>query len=387
MNICMLSWEYPPRIVGGISRHCHGLARALARRGHRIHLVTLEFPGAPEFEEQDGVKIYRVRIEVGHPSFLSWVLLFNHFMEKKVGSLARDVDFDLIHAHDWLVALAGIASKTFLGKPLVMTIHSTEEGRSQGIHTPDSSTLQGLEWWGTYEAKRLIVTTQAMRHEVLGQFHLPVEKVDTIPNAVDVEGFQVDVDASEVKRSLGLRGSEHLVLFVGRLTSQKGVEHLIDAFPVVLHSHPDARLVIIGDGYMLEELRSRAESRGVGSATLFTRFVSDEDLVPLLKSADVQVVPSIYEPFGIAALEGMAAGTPVVASSVGGLREVIQHGKTGVWVNPRDPSSIAWGIKSILSDRQYASRLVRNAKRQIEHRFNWDAVAAETERCYERAVH
>jgi len=386
MNICMLTWEYPPRIVGGIARHCFGLARALTRIGHSVYVVTLDFPGAPQYEESDGVKIYRILIELGHPNFIVWTLLFNHFMEKRVAMLSRNVKFDVIHAHDWLVAPVSISSKHYLKAPLISTIHSTEVGRSHGLHNPDSYLIDGIEWWLTYESKRVIVTSSSMKNEVEGHFRLPSWKIDVIPNAIDASKYEITIDRALVKRRFGIDPSERIILFVGRLVPQKGVEYLIMAAPKILSEHPEARVVIVGDGWSKDQLWNLAVSTGCQHKITFLGFLSDQDLIELTLSSDVLVVPSIYEPFGIVALEGMAAGVPVVASNTGGLAEIIEHDKTGFLAYKESPDSIAWGVNKILSDPGYASWLVQNAKRKIREVYSWNAVAKRTVETYEKAL-
>ena len=385
MRICMVTWEFPPRIVGGIARHCYGLSRALAKKGHEVHLITLDFPGAPLYEEVDGVKVYRTKVELGHPDFIVWTLIFNHFMEKRVALISREVDFDVIHVHDWLTAPAGISSKHYLNRPLISTMHSTEVGRAQGLHTPDSYLIDGFEWWLTYESKRIIVASYSMKREIEDHFRLPPEKIDVIPNAVDVEQYQRNVDREAIRARYMIGGHERLVLFVGRLVPQKGVEHMIRAVPMVLKEHPEAIFLIVGEGWSKSYLESLTRSLGCESRVRFLGFLPDRDLVELTISADVLVVPSSYEPFGIVALEGMAAGVPVVASNTGGLSEIIEHDRTGVLVYPGDPRSIAWGINRVLSDKEYSKYLIQNAKRRIAEIYSWDVVAEKTLKVYEAA--
>ncbi len=385
MDICMLTWEYPPRIVGGIARHCEGLAKTLAKMGHTVHVITLDFPGAPQYEEVEGVKIHRTSVELGHPSFIAWVFIFNHFMEKKIAMISKEVKFDVIHIHDWLVALAGIATKHYLRLPLVLTLHSTEVGRTSGFSNPDSYLIDGVEWWATYESKRVIVTSNSMKREVEEHFHLPQSKIDVIPNAIDTSKYEVKVDREAVKRRYGIAPDERIVLFVGRLVPQKGVEYLIKATSKIVNSHPNARIVIVGDGWMKDHLWNLTISSEHKHKISFLGFLSDSELVELTLSSDVLVVPSVYEPFGIVALEGMAAGVPIVASNIGGLAEIIEHDKTGVLVYAGDPNSIAWGVNRILSDSKYASWLVENAKRKVREVYSWDAVARRTAEVYEKS--
>jgi len=373
--------------VGGLARHCWGLSRALARKGIEVHIITLEFPDTPLEEEVDGVKVHRVKIEIGNPNFLVWVLLFNHFMEKKAGLLTQEVgEFDIIHVHDWLTTLAGISLKHTLNKNLVLTLHSTEIGRSGELSSPDSSTKDSIEWWGTYEAKYVITVSDSLRSEVIGHFKVPEWKVVAIPNGIDIYVFKRNVDRNRVRARYGVEPNDKLILTVGRLVPQKGFHFLIQAIPKVLMKHPNVKLVIVGDGWMRSQLEDLIRGLGLMGKVITTGFISDSELIDLYLSADVLVVPSLYEPFGMVALEGMAAGLPVIVSSVGGLRQIVEHDKTGVWVYPGDINSIAWGIDYVLSNPDHARMLANNAKRKAKEVFSWDAVAERTIEVYKRAI-
>jgi glycogen(starch) synthase len=381
----MVTWEYPPRIVGGIARHCEGLAKALSEQGHEVHVFTLDFPGAPDYEELEGIKIYRTRSEVGHPNFLTWVLLFNHFIEKRMADIGRRVNFDVLHVHDWLTATATINFKHFSGKPMIFTAHSTENGRS-GLHIPDSFTIDGLEWWSTYEANKIIVASGSMKGEVCGHFHLPDSKVEIVPNGINTSKYDVAVDRGAVRGRFGVQPHEKLILCVGRLVPQKGIEYLLQAVPRVAQRRPEAKFIIVGDGWYRDHLEWVANTTGQRWRITFTGFIPDWDLVALTKSADVLVVPSIYEPFGIVALEGMVAGVPVVASQVGGLTEFIEHDRTGVLTYSRNPESIAWGIDRVLSNQGHADWLVKNARELVQKTYSWEAIAKKTSGVYEEVI-
>lgn len=382
MKIGMLTWEYPPRIVGGIASHCLGLARALADLRHEVHIFTLDFPGTPAYEEtEEGVKIHRVASELGHPNFLTWVLLFNHFIEKRIADVSQNVKFAVLHVHDWLTAPSGIAFKRSIGKPMVLTMHSTEHGRS-GVHNPDSSTIDGLEWWAAYEASKVITTSDSMKSEVCGHFRLPWEKVEIIPNAVDSDKYHGSVERGAVRARYGVQPHEKLVLSVGRLVPQKGIEYLIRAVPNVVRRFPEAKFVIVGEGWYRDHLQYLAGTTGQAWRINFTGFIPDHELIALTMSADVLAISSIYEPFGIVALEGMAAGVPVVASQVGGLAEIIDHDKTGVLVYSRNPDSLAWGIKHVLSNPDHARWLVQNARETAQKAYSWKAIAKRTVNLY-----
>jgi len=385
MRICLLSWEFPPRIVGGISRHVFGLAKSLAKMKNEVVVVTLDFPGVPDYEEIEDFKVYRSRTEVGHPNFLTWAFLFNHFLEKELAKAHKDVDFDLIHIHDWLVAPAGVSFQHLMNKPLICTMHSTEHGRS-GLHNPDSYMIDGMEWWACYESSKVIVTSQSMKGEICGHFNLSGEKVDVIANGVDSEKYDINIDRRDVRRSFGVKDHEKLILFVGRLVPQKGVEYLIQAIPRISGRFPEAKFIIVGEGWMRSHLEWLADQSDQRWRINFTGFISDNDLIALTKSADVMVIPSVYEPFGIVALEGMAAGVPVVASQVGGLAEVIEHNKTGVYAYSRNPDSIGWGVERVLSDPGYRDWLVKNGYEKVRTQFSWTAVAEHTMDVYKRVL-
>jgi glycogen(starch) synthase len=386
MKIGTLSWEFPPRVVGGIARHCEGLAKAQVQQGHDVYLFTLDFPGSPSYEEMGGIKVYRASTELGHPNFLTWVLLFNHFLSKKMADLIKLVDFDVMHVHDWLAAFSGITFKHYTKKPMVLTVHSTEVGRAQGLHSPDSFSINGIEWWATYEADRVIVCSHSMKDEICNHFNLPEKKVDIIPNAIDSSKYQIPVDRGTIRQRYGVGWGEKLILCVGRLVPQKGVEYFIRAIPQIARSHPEAKYIIVGEGWSRDILEAEAKATGHANKIRFTGFVSDKEVINLMASADALIVPSIYEPFGIVALEGMATGVPVVASKVGGLAEVIEHEKTGLFVYPRNIDSIAWGIDKILSDPDHARWLTENAKDKLHKAYSWEAVAMKTVEVYKKVV-
>jgi glycogen(starch) synthase len=386
MKIGTLSWEFPPRVVGGIARHCEGLAKAQVQQGHDVYLFTLDFPGSPSYEEMGGIKVYRASTELGHPNFLTWVLLFNHFLSKKMADLIKLVDFDVMHVHDWLAAFSGITFKHYTKKPMVLTVHSTEVGRAQGLHSPDSFSINGIEWWATYEADRVIVCSHSMKDEICNHFNLPEKKVDIIPNAIDSSKYQIPVDRGTIRQRYGVGWGEKLILCVGRLVPQKGVEYFIRAIPQIARSHPEAKYIIVGEGWSRDILEAEAKATGHANKIRFTGFASDKEVINLMASADALIVPSIYEPFGIVALEGMATGVPVVASKVGGLAEVIEHEKTGLFVYPRNIDSIAWGIDKILSDPDHARWLTENAKDKLHKAYSWEAVAMKTVEVYKKVV-
>jgi len=382
----MLSWEYPPRIIGGLARHVEGLSSALTELGHELHVITLDFPGAPLEEQTENLWIHRVAVNVPAPTFHTWVLLFNHFFEKRVGQLAKEFGRpDVVHFHDWLTVPSGVAVKHLLRAPSVMTFHSTEASRSSDSRSPESTMVEGLEWWGSYEAGKVIGVSEWMKAEVASRFKTPEGKVVSIPNGVDVSKFKKKVDVQATRTKWRVQDGEKLITAVGRLTSQKGFDDLLKAYPQIRRSFPACRLLVMGDGYMRAELEALAEAEKVRSATTFAGFVSDNDLVAAIKSSDVVAVPSRFEPFGIIALEAMAAGVPVVVSRVGGLAEIVENDVDGLEVEPNSPASLADATVKILSDQGLAKELVTKATEKVKS-YNWESAARKTLAVYGDAI-
>ncbi len=410
MRILMLSWEYPPHIVGGLGAHVAALVPALARAGIQVSLVTPRWADGPEEEKvvaerrrsarghrpggepvAEGASIvYRVDPPVARlGNFYADVQQTNLNLSERAGQLCRDFgDFDLIHAHDWLVAFAAAALKRMNKMPLVATIHATERGRGRGFLGGEmSQAINGTEWWLAYEAWRVITASQYMADEVRNYFQVPPDKVDVIPNGVDTAPFDrlehVDLSAF---RARWASPDERIVFSVGRLVQEKGAQVIVEAAPRVLAQFPKTRFIIAGTGAMMEPLRRRVWELGVQDQVTIAGFVSDADRDQLLKVADVAVFASLYEPFGIVALEAMAAKCPVVVSSVGGLGEVVRHDETGVTVYPDNIDSLAWGILYTLKQPERAQIRAERAYRVVKTEYSWDRIARSTIRLYDQVL-
>jgi glycogen(starch) synthase len=382
----MLTWEFPPRVIGGISPHVHFLSKSLAKNGVKVYVVTCDFPGAPTHETIEGVEVYRVdSYRNPAPDFATWVYLMNINMQREAAALAAKLrgKIDVFHAHDWLVANAGIGLKHVFRKPLLVTMHSTEVGRREGTHTDTEKMIHETEAWLTYEAWKVICCSDYMVSHVKWAFGLPNDKLVMVPNGVNAHIYE-HIEKQDLKlfRSKFALPEEKLVLFVGRLVYEKGAHVLINAIPKVL-AKVDAKFVVVGSGYMKEQLSDIVKSMGLEHKVLFAGFVDDETLLRLQKCADVSVVPSLFEPFGIVALEAMAAKSPVVVSDTGGLPEIVEHDVTGVKVYPNNPDSLAWGITKILLDENYRNGIIENAYRKVQEKYDWDKIAQQTKRIYE----
>ena len=388
MRILMLSWEYPPHVVGGLGKHVAELVPALGARGLEVHLVTPRWGNGKVEEHLDGAVIYRVNPPaVEMHDFYTSAWQTNLKLEDKCEHLWEELGgFDVIHAHDWLVAFAACALKRNFKTPLLSTIHATERGRSRGTLTSSMQrAINNAEWWLTYESWRVICCSEYMADEVREFFQVPLDKVDVVPNGVDIRRFERwnGVDLSRFRNRYALPG-EKIIFYVGRVVYEKGVHVLVEAAPRVLEAYPDVKFVVVGTGDMLARLRHRAWELGVAHKVLFTGFIPDEERDRLFRVADCAVFPSLYEPFGIVALEAMAAGAPVVVSEVGGLKEVVQHAETGITLYPNDVSSLTWGILHTLEHPQWTRARVANARRKVIEEYNWTRIATRTSAIYQR---
>jgi glycogen synthase len=389
MRVLMLSWEYPPHIVGGMGKHVMDLAPALAACGIELQVLTpLLRDGAAREISPQGISIYRV--EPPHMEdygFVSFAIETNSVMAQSAQELwATAGGFDLIHAHDWLAASAAVALKHAWRRPLVATIHATERGRSQGhIGDGHSEQIDRLEWQLTYEAWRVIACSKFMADQVHTYFRTPLDKIDVIPNGIYLppDPFASDEERRTFRRRFAA-DDQPLVFSVGRVVFEKGLHILVDAWPQVLAALPQAQLLIAGTGSYLPLLRQRASDLGVAAQVHFTGFIPDEERDKLYRVADVAVFPSLYEPFGIVALEAMAARCPVIVAETGGLAEVVTPHETGLTVRPNDPGSLAWGILHALQQPAWSHARAENAFRAARESFDWHTIAAKTVEVYER---
>lgn len=387
MKILMLSWEYPPRVVGGISRVVHDLSHKLYQEGHQITVITYRDGNVPYYEDDDGVEVYRVdNFMIAPNNFIDWIMQLNFNMIAKAGEIINEKgNFDVIHAHDWLTAYAGKTLKVAYNTPLVSTIHATEAGRNSGIRGEMQKYINDTEWMLTYESSEVIVNSNYMKNELQRLFGLPYEKINVVPNGVNLTLFNgIDKDM-EFRRKFAM-DNEKIILFMGRLVYEKGIQTLISAMPKILSHYHDAKLLIAGKGGMIDELRNQVNYLGLGNKVYFTGYLRSKDVQKMYKCADVAVFPSTYEPFGIVALEAMLSGTPVVTSDVGGLNEIVDHGVNGMKSYAGNPNSLADSILALLFDKNLCEKVAQNAKEKVKSQYNWSKITDDTHLVYEKAI-
>ena len=389
-RLLILSWEYPPLIEGGLARHVRKLAEALVDLDLDVHVLTRGGEESPAEEQAGGVTIHRIR-EPKRPTdlgeFVTWVERMNSDMLAAGVELGDRFSFDLVHGHDWLVANACDHLAKRFGAPLVTTIHATEHGRHQGwVDKHPQSYIHGVERWITNRSDRVIACSYYMREQIADIFGVEGERVSVIPNGIDPRDLQPQ-DPAELRR-LRLEFADpdqKLVLLVGRLVYEKGFQLALEAMPGVIERVPGTRFLVAGSGTHEAELRRQAEGLGLMEHGTFLGWIGDDVLHSLYPIADICVVPSIYEPFGLVALEAMASGCPCLVADTGGLREVVPHEEAGLRFRARDPEALAEMAVRVLGDEQLGERLVSDGLEHIR-RFDWADIAEQTVGVYEQVV-
>jgi glycogen(starch) synthase len=382
----ILSWEYPPLIEGGLARHVRKLSEGLVERGVEVHVLTRGREESPSDEVVDGVNVHRV-IEPTRPTdlgeFVAWVERMNADMLAAGVELGDRFDFDLVHGHDWLVAMACDHLARRFDAPLVVTIHATEHGRHQGwVDKHPQSHIHGVERWITNRADRVIACSFYMREQVADIFGVSEERIDVIGNGIDPDDLQPQPGPElERLRAEFAAPDERLVLLIGRLVYEKGFQLALEAMPRVIAEAPGTRFLVAGSGTHEAELRRQADDLGLMDHGTFLGWIGDDVLHSLYRIADVCVVPSIYEPFGLVALEAMASGCPCIVADTGGLREVVPPDGAGLRFAARDPEALADVAVRLLRDEALGERLIAEGLDHVRG-FDWGDVAEQTAALY-----
>lgn len=388
-RVLILSWEYPPVVEGGLARHVCKLAENLVAQGTEVHVLTRGDESMEEENVQEGVFVHRVR-EPARPrdlaEFVTWIEHMNADMLAAGVELGDRYDFDLVHGHDWLVAVACDHLANRFHRPLVMTIHATEYGRHQGwVEEHPQSWINGVERWITGRADRVITCSHYMRGHVADIFELDESRVTVIPNGIDPLDLQPVDDLEQLRAEFAAPG-EQLVLLVGRLVYEKGFQLALEALPPIIERVGNVRFLVAGSGTHEEELKEQAEQLGLMEHGTFMGWIGDDVLHSLYRIADLCVVPSLYEPFGLVALEAMASGCPCIVADTGGLREVVPAGeKVGLRFNGGDPEHLGVMIERMLTDDELRERLIAEASEHVLS-FDWADVARQTSRLYGETI-
>ncbi len=389
VRILHLSWEYPPVVYGGLGRHVHAIAQTQAALGFDVTVITQAAAGASPDEVVNGVRVLRVSsdapyVPLDEEHLLAWVAGFNSAVARAGIRLMRTWKPQVVHGHDWLVAHAAAVIKESARIPYVTTMHATEAGRHQGwLPSELSRSIHSIEWWSTYEARRVIACSEHMRWEVGQLFNPPLDKTVVIANGIDSGRWRVTARQRLIARA---QYQTPLVVFTGRLEWEKGVHTLIDAMPRLRRQVAGVHLVIAGRGNADAQLREQVRAKRLGKAVTFSGWLPEEQLHALVAAADAVVVPSLYEPFGIVALEAASVGTPLVVARTGGLAELVEDGVTGRTFAPGNVVELASTLAQVLLDPPRAAASARAARTKVRSDFGWPAIAAQTVEVYQEAI-
>jgi glycogen(starch) synthase len=390
MRVLLLSWEYPPLVVGGLGRHVEALAVQLSRAGHDVRVVTRGDKAEPTAETVDAVRIHRAAVDplaldFTTESLLAWAQASEHALLRVALPLVRRWRPDVVHAHDWLVAQSAITLGEATGARVVTTMHATEAGRQQGwLPQPLNVAIHSVERWLAQRSHAVITCSSAMHAEVTRLFELPADRVAVVPNGVDASRWNPSAAArAALRRRLSDDGAP-LLVFAGRLVHEKGVQTLLRALPALRARHPRLRLAVAGTGNYDDQLRALARNVRVARAVTWLGFLTEDELADVLGAADAVVVPSLYEPFGIVALEAAASRVPLVVSEVGGLSDLVREHVATAAFAAGDVAGLVAAVDGVLADPAAATRAAARAARLIARDYTWAAVAARTAEVYAR---
>jgi len=374
----MLGWEFPPAKTGGLGTHCYELVKNLSSKGVSVILlipkrsqnikrnipnVEIEEIGSVPIMPYNSTRESTLTFEKGYGwNFFKEVEIFN----KKCVEAALRKKFDIIHCHDWITMRAGMEIKRRTGKPLIVTIHSTEYDRTANIY-PLNEIIE-IEKRGIQEADLVITVSKHMKQQLIEKYGADERKIRVIYNGIDISKY------------FGLTEKErkNIVLFLGRLTDQKGPWFFLHTAKKVLEKKKNVLFVIAGQGEKLPELIKQSVELGIADHVLFTGYLTEEEVNYAYAKSDVYVMPSVAEPYGITALEAIASGTPVIISKNAGVAEEIKHCfKVDFW----DTNEMANKILGILNYPVLGECMRKNGYSEIK-RFGWERTADQTIEAY-----
>jgi glycosyltransferase involved in cell wall biosynthesis len=424
MKVLMFGWEFPPHISGGLGTASYGLTKGLAQQdveilfvmpkasgdedtsiGRIINASDVEMPDIVSTTDDFWKNVSFLPVDSGLLPYLGVEEYAQHMSETSGGSsktfthlggkysfsgkyganlmeevmryayvassIARNNDFDIIHAHDWLTYLAGIVAKRISGKPLVVHVHATEFDRS-GENV--NRMVYGLERMGMENADAVITVSNLTRNIVINRYGIDKSHVFTVHNAVDFSGKETIQVEKKVK--------EKVITFLGRITFQKGPEYFIEAANKVLKAYPNVRFVMAGSGDMMNNMVKRVAKLKIGTKFTFTGFLTGDDVNKMYGQSDIYVMPSVSEPFGISPLEAMRMGVPVIISKQSGVAEVLKH---AIKVNFWDVDALADAMYGLLAYPTLSGTLQKEGTDEVNS-LNWFDSATRVKTVYHNVL-
>ncbi len=362
LKLGFFCWESLHAVrLGGLANAATHLAEALAK-DHEVHFFT-----RGDFPDREVAGVTYHYCQPAGENIVDYCRSMSHQMVdgfRKVGG-----DFDYLHFHDWHTVEA---LRALQDQNTIFSFHSTEFGRHGNTVGTEQifRDITDIERTGAHLARQVTAVSGVLRDEVVSLYEIPEEKCEVVPNGVIPREYQRTVNVRQVKQEYGVPADAPMILFIGRLAFQKGPDLLLDGAPDVFSEYPDAHVLIAGEGMMLAALQARVR----GMPVRFLGLIPDAEYVRLLNAADLVVIPSRNEPFGLVLLEAWSASRAVVATNVGGLSENIDHLIDGVKVAV-NPAAIAQGINRVIGDPSRLRALGAEGRQKIETRFRWDAIA------------
>jgi len=389
VRILHIAWEYPPLVYGGLGRHVGALATAQAELGHDVVVVTQAQELAVD-EVVAGVRVIRVPRDSSELAFtetnlVAWVAGLEGALTRAVVQLSNDWQADIVHGHDWMVAHAAVAAGELFDVALVTTIHATEVGRHQGwLPSELSATIHDTESWLAQQSTRLIACSAHMSWEISTLFDVPEAVITVVPNGIDASVWRTSAETRAAARARFAPQSP-LLVFSGRLEWEKGVHTLLDAMVPLGIAVPSLRLAIAGKGGKEADIRTKISALHLAEWVELVGWLPEDELHALVACADVAIVPSLYEPFGLVALEAAALGTPLVVAAAGGLAEFADEGKVALTFSPGDPVELALAVQHVLNDPAAAQQRSDAATQALTARYSWPRIADQTSTAYAQA--
>jgi glycogen(starch) synthase len=396
MRILMLGWELPPHNSGGLGVACYQLCKALAKKGADIEFVLpytadhsdIDFMRINSAHPQDVETVMKAGIAYDSFKYIKktgevqWVDLYGQcaIYEEAVGRIVQLASFDVIHAHDWLTARAGIRAKMMSGKPLVVHFHSVEADRS-GMPGGGNPFVREIEELSMLIADRVIAVSQHTKNAIIREYGIPADKIEVVHNHFDPSGLIPEDGANAYNYLYEMKKHGYRVISsVGRLTIQKGLPNLLKAFKEVIARAPKTMLLMVGSGEQRNELISMAAEVGVGCNVLFADFQRGKGYRDAYAIADLFVMPSISEPFGLTALEALGYGTPILVSKQSGVSEMITN---SLQVDFWDIDEMANKMTAVVQNDSLRDELHANGYREYL-RHSWDDSADKTMNIYHK---
>jgi glycogen synthase len=404
MRIGILTNEYPPNVYGGAGVHVEYLTRELAALEEGRHFVRVLCFGT-QAERGPTLVVDGVQPPARVPAQDPRHVKFFDTMLQDLMMAGMAADLDIVHCHTWYSHLAGCLVRELQGVPLVLTTHSLEPHRPWKVEQLGSAYHASgwIEKIAYQSADGIVAVSSAMKQDVQTLYGVAPDKVRVIYNGIDLHEYRPRPDPA-VLAALGIRADVPYVLFVGRITRQKGIIHLVRA---VRHFHKGVQVVLCAGAPDTPEIAremtqavDRARAECPHPIVWIQEMLPKEQVITLYTHAAIFVCPSVYEPFGIINLEAMACETPVVASAVGGIPEVVEHGETGLLVppeaigpaevEPKHPEQfsrdLAAAVNVLLDDPDLRASMAENARARVEQKFSWTSIARQTLEFYQELV-